>query len=304
MKALIIDDERLARKELASLLEKHEGIEIVGEAANADEAEALIAEKRPDLLFLDINMPGRTGFELLESLDHAPQVIFITAYDEHALKAFQVNALDYLMKPIDPERLEAALNKLPQKGEGDVPQRDMLKADDQIFLKDGEKCWFVTLKDVRLFESEGNYVRVRFNDQKPLVLRSLNKLEEKLDPLVFFRANRKHIINLRWVESIEPWFSGGLMVKLKTRKGRPIGAPLFHCSRNIAYSLARPRMRACSSTFSMAARSVSLNNRVMVSRPYNVMLTSGSLMMARMTRISGSLGGVSYHSQVIMPLSP
>ena len=221
MKALIIDDERLARKELASLLEKHEGIEIVGEAANADEAETLIAEKRPDLLFLDINMPGRTGFELLESLDHAPQVIFVTAYDEHALKAFQVNALDYLLKPIDPERLDAALNKLAATASSElgIPQREILRESDQIFLKDGEKCWFVTLKDVRYLESEGNYVRVRFDDQKPLVLRSLNKLEEKLDPLVFFRANRKHIINLRWVESIEPWFSGGLMVKLK-HKGK------------------------------------------------------------------------------------
>jgi len=215
MKALIIDDERLARKELSTLLEKHEGIQVVGEAANADEAEERIAELKPDLLFLDINMPGRDGFQLLESLDHAPHVIFVTAYDEHALHAFQVNALDYLMKPIDPERLEAALNKLP-RGDGDIPQRDMLKADDQIFLKDGEKCWFVTLKDVRLFESEGNYVRVRFNDQKPLVLRSLNKLEEKLDPHVFFRANRKHIVNLKWVDNIQPWFSGGLMVKLKT----------------------------------------------------------------------------------------
>ncbi len=221
MKALIIDDERLARKELASLLEKYEGIEIVGEAANADEAEALIAEKRPDLLFLDINMPGRTGFELLESLDHAPQVIFVTAYDEHALKAFQVNALDYLLKPIDPERLDAALNKLATASaeSAGLPQREILRESDQIFLKDGEKCWFVTLKDVRYLESEGNYVRVRFDDQKPLVLRSLNKLEEKLDPLVFFRANRKHIINLRWVENIEPWFSGGLMVKLK-HKGK------------------------------------------------------------------------------------
>ncbi len=216
MKALIIDDERLARKELATLLEKHDQVEVVGEAANADEAEERIAELKPDLLFLDINMPGRDGFQLLESLDHAPHVIFVTAYDEHALHAFQVNALDYLMKPIDPERLEAALNKLPRKGEHDLPQRDILKADDQIFLKDGEKCWFVTLKDVRLFESEGNYVRVRFNDHKPLVLRSLNKLEEKLDPHVFFRANRKHIVNLKWVDNIQPWFSGGLMVKLRT----------------------------------------------------------------------------------------
>ncbi|MBK8227948.1 MAG: response regulator transcription factor [Flavobacteriales bacterium] len=215
MKALVVDDERLARKELISLLEKHDSIEVVGEAANADEAEALIAEKKPDLLFLDINMPGRTGFQLLESLDHAPLVIFVTAYDEHALEAFRVNALDYLMKPIEPSRLEEAINKLPQQAEDGAPMREILHERDQIFLKDGEKCWFVTLKDVRYFESEGNYVRVRFADQKPLVLRSLNKLEEKLDPLVFFRANRKHIINLRWVDKIEPWFSGGLMVKLK-----------------------------------------------------------------------------------------
>ncbi len=215
MKALIIDDERLARKELGNLLTAHERITIVGEAANADEAEALIAEHRPDVLFLDINMPGRTGFELLESLDHTPQVIFVTAYDEHALKAFSVNALDYLLKPIDPDRLAAAIGKLEEPLGEATPSREVLREHDQIFLKDGEKCWFVTLKDVRSFESEGNYVRVRFGDQKPLVLRSLNKLEEKLDPLVFFRANRKHIINLRWVESIEPWFSGGLMVKLK-----------------------------------------------------------------------------------------
>jgi two-component system LytT family response regulator len=214
MKALIIDDERLARKELMGLLEKHENIEVVGEAANADEAEERIAELKPDLLFLDINMPGRDGFQLLEALDRAPLVIFVTAYDEHALHAFQVNALDYLMKPIDPSRLDAAIDKLPKLNDG-LPQRDILHLDDQIFLKDGEKCWFVSLKDVRLFESEGNYVRVRFGDQKPLVLRSLNKLEEKLDPLVFFRANRKHIINLRHVDKIEPWFSGGLNVKLK-----------------------------------------------------------------------------------------
>ena len=216
MKALIIDDERLARKELAGLLEGYDGIQIVGEAANADEAEERIAELQPDLLFLDINMPGRDGFQLLESLERTPLVIFVTAYDEHALHAFQVNALDYLMKPIDPARLGSAISKLPRPKDSDVPERQILGLDDQIFLKDGERCWFVGLKDVRLFESEGNYVRVRFNDQKPLVLRSLNKLEEKLDPHVFFRANRKHIVNLRYVEKIDPWFSGGLNVKLKT----------------------------------------------------------------------------------------
>ncbi|MCB0793664.1 MAG: response regulator transcription factor [Flavobacteriales bacterium] len=219
MKALIIDDERLARKELLNSLKAFEHVEVVGEAANADEAEELIEKERPDLLFLDINMPGRSGFELLASLDPAPQVIFVTAYDEHAIQAFEVNALDYLLKPIDPERLEAALNKVTRKEEQSGPQREVLRENDQIFLKDGEKCWFVTLKDVRTFESEGNYVRVRFDDQKPLVLRSLNNLEKKLDPLIFFRANRKFIINLRWVDKIEPWFNGGLMVKLKQAPG-------------------------------------------------------------------------------------
>lgn len=216
MKVILIDDERLARKELAGLLAQHDQVQVVGEAANADEAEALIAQLRPDLIFLDINMPGRTGFELLEALEQPPQVIFVTAYDEHALKAFEVNALDYLLKPIDPERLAAALAKVQASQQEDgAMHRDLLRETDQVFLKDNDKCWFVTLKDVRYFESEGNYVRVRFNDHKPLVLRSLNKLEEKLDPTVFFRINRKHIVNLRWVESIEPWFSGGLMMKLK-----------------------------------------------------------------------------------------
>ena len=215
MKALIVDDERLARKELMSLLAKHHEVEVVGEAANADEAEKLVHELRPDLLFLDVNMPGRDGFQLLEALDPAPHVIFVTAYDEHALHAFKVNALDYVMKPVEPARLEAALNKVPRITEAGAPQRDMLHADDQIFLRDGEKCWFCTLKDVRYFQSEGNYIRVYFNDQKPMVLRSLNTLEKRLDPLVFFRTSRKHIINLQWVEKIEPWFNGGLMVKLK-----------------------------------------------------------------------------------------
>ncbi|HQV37418.1 MAG TPA: LytTR family DNA-binding domain-containing protein [Flavobacteriales bacterium] len=216
MKALIIDDERLARKELGRLLEPFGNIEVVGEAANADEAEKLIAELKPDLLFLDINMPGRDGFELLEALEMAPHVVFVTAYDEHAVKAFEVNALDYLLKPIDPERLAAAVDKLAQLPKDNGAQRENLTAEDRIFIKDGEKCWFVTLKDVRLFESEGNYVRVRFGENKPLVLRSLNNLEKKLDPHVFFRANRKQMINLAWVDKIEPWFSGGLNCSLST----------------------------------------------------------------------------------------
>lgn len=216
MKALIIDDERLARNELRRLLEPFSSIEVVGEAGNADEAVKLIGELRPDLLFLDINMPGKDGFELLAALESAPHVVFVTAYDEHAVKAFDVNALDYLLKPIDPERLAAAVNKLAQLPKEQDATRENLTASDRIFIKDGERCWFVALREVRLLESEGNYVRVRFGENKPLVLRSLNNLEKRLDPHVFFRANRKQMVNLAFVQKIEPWFSGGLNCTLSS----------------------------------------------------------------------------------------
>ena len=217
MKALIIDDERLARKELIKLLEEHPSIEIAGEAQNADEAEQLITELNPDVLFLDIQMPGRTGFQLLESLDSVPLVVFTTAYDEFALKDFEINALDYLLKPITAERLSEAVHKIQEKerirsGRG----RDQkLGLEDQVFVKDGERCWFVSLANIRLFESDGNYIKVYFDNNRPMIHKSLNALDEKLDERSFFRASRKHIINLSWVEGIEPWFNGGLMVKLR-----------------------------------------------------------------------------------------
>ncbi len=224
MKTLIIDDERLARNELRRMLEPYHKIEIVGEAANAEEALGLIEELQPELLFLDIQMPGKNGFELLTSIEgKAPDIIFTTAYDEYALKAFEFNALDYLLKPIDDNRLREAINRveenisLPEETTHEESERatKVLSEDDQVFVKDGEKCWFVKLGKIRLFESMGNYVRLHFDDQKPLVLKSLNSLEDRLDPELYFRANRKHIINLRWVEKIEPWFSGGLLVTLQ-----------------------------------------------------------------------------------------
>jgi two-component system LytT family response regulator len=220
MRALIIDDERLARKELMKLLEEHPSIEVVGEAANADEAITLINELNPDLLFLDIQMPGKTGFQLLEELDSVPLVVFTTAYDEFALKAFEVNALDYLLKPIQAERLSETILKIAEKertkaaairGEGEKK----LGLNDQVFVKDGERCWFVSLANIRLFESDGNYIKVYFDTNRPMIHKSLNALDEKLDERAFFRASRKHIINLSWVEGIEPWFNGGLMVKLR-----------------------------------------------------------------------------------------
>lgn len=217
MKALIVDDERLARKELMKLLEEHPSIEIVGEAMNADEADKMIEELNPDLLFLDIQMPGRTGFQLLEVLDSAPIVVFTTAYDEFALKAFEVNALDYLLKPITADRLSEAVHKIQEKERSKSGRaRDKkLGLDDQVFVKDGDRCWFVALSNVRLFESDGNYIKVFFDTNRPMIHKSLNVLDEKLDERSFFRASRKHIVNLSWVEGIEPWFNGGLMVKLK-----------------------------------------------------------------------------------------
>lgn len=220
MKAIIIDDERLARKELTSLLADHADIEIVGEAANIDEAEELIREKTPDLLFLDIQMPGGTGFDLLEKLDAVPQVVFITAYDEYALKAFEVSALDYVLKPVQPERLSEAIKKLSavEPSGHEEPEEGGAKKlglNDQVFVKDGDKCWFVSLANIRLFESDGNYIKVYFDGNRPMIHKSLNALDQKLDPRSFFRASRKHIVNLSWVENIEPWFNGGLMVRLK-----------------------------------------------------------------------------------------
>lgn len=217
MKALIIDDERLARNELLKLLQDHPSIEVVGEAMNADEAEKMIEELNPDLLFLDVQMPGRTGFQLLESLDSAPLVVFTTAYDEFALKAFEVNALDYLLKPIMAERLNEAVQKIIEKERAKAGRsRDSkLGLEDQVFVKDGDRCWFVSLSTVRLFESDGNYIKVYFDTNRPMIHKSLNALDEKLDERAFFRASRKHIVNLSWVEGIEPWFNGGLMVKLK-----------------------------------------------------------------------------------------
>ncbi len=220
MKVLLVDDERLARNELRRLLAAFPAVAVVGEAANAGQAREQIAALHPDLLFLDVQMPGETGVQLLESLEPpVPQVIFTTAYDEFAVKAFELNALDYLLKPVDPARLAAAIERLQAKtgaapaDPADKPAR--LEAADKVFVREGDRCWFVEVKQIRLLESEGNYTRVHFDDAQPQLFRSLNAMEERLDAKCFFRANRRQIINLAWIEKIEPWFSGGLLVQLK-----------------------------------------------------------------------------------------
>jgi two-component system LytT family response regulator len=218
VKALIIDDERLARNELRRMLKNHPEIEIAGEAGNADEAYEQIQRLRPGLILLDVQMPKNDGFQLLERLESVPLVIFTTAYDQYAMKAFEVSALDYLQKPIAPERLAAAIAKISarQAPSSSMPQDgNYLDSDRQIFVRDGERCWFVTLRKIVLMESEGNYTRMHFEGNRPLLLRSLGDLQARLDPAVFFRANRRQIINLKFVESIAPWPNEGYLVKLK-----------------------------------------------------------------------------------------
>jgi two-component system, LytTR family, response regulator len=208
MRALIIDDERLARLELRRLLKPHTEVEIAGEARDAEEALGLIKQLSPDVLFLDIQMPGMTGFDLLGLIEEdVPQVIFTTAFDQHAIRAFEVNALDYLLKPISPDRLAVALRRIgPSR-----PQRPL----SQVFVRDGDRCWIVRVSDILLMESEGNYARLHFGKERPLIRRSLNTLEQQLDQTMFFRANRKQILNLTWIEKTVIGMTGGLTAVLR-----------------------------------------------------------------------------------------
>ena len=211
MRTLVVDDEPLARRELRRLLGAFPSMQLIGEAGNIDEARTLIEELSPDVVFLDIQMPGGTGFDLLTQLDRVPRIVFTTAYDQYAVKAFDVNALDYLLKPIEPERLASALRKLqaaPPAAARDAPL-------EQLFIRDGSRCWFVPLREVSLFSAEGNYVRLLWGKERPLLGRSLLALEEKLDPRRFFRANRGQIVNLDFIQQVELGEGGRLHVQMR-----------------------------------------------------------------------------------------
>jgi two-component system, LytTR family, response regulator len=212
MKIMVIDDEALARRELRRMLAEFAWLEIVGEAANLDEAVAGIAALSPDLLLLDIKMPGGSGFDLLARLERVPRVIFTTAYDQHAVRAFEVNALDYLLKPIEPERLAAALLKVRNVSAPATPQRNVLE---QLFVQDGPRCWFVPLREVCLLSAENNYVRLWWGKMHPLIARPLSTIEQRLDPKRFFRANRSQIINLEFIEKVDLGINGRLDVTLR-----------------------------------------------------------------------------------------
>ena len=215
---IIVEDSRLARLELREVLKDYSKIEVIGEAENVDKAFKLIKELNPTLLFLDINMPKKNGFDLLEMLDKIPIIIFITAYDEYAIKSFEYNAFDYLLKPINKERFAKTIQKLlPFLEEKEKQHKTKtLTENSQLFIKESENCWMVTLKEITLFEVTGNYTRVYFKENRPLIYKSLNQIESKL-PRMFFRINRQQIVNLSEIKEILPWFNGKLKIKLKNQ---------------------------------------------------------------------------------------
>lgn len=218
IKAIIVDDERLAREGLKALLAEISDIELLGEASNADEAIELVERLKPQLMFLDIEMPEKNGFDLLEDLIETPFVIFTTAYNEFALKAFDVNALDYLLKPIEMPRLKEAIARVKKfivEGAATKTDDRKLEENDQVFIRDGEKCWFVKLNDIRMIESAGNYAKIHFDKYQPLIHKTLNALDERLSPSLFFRANRQQIINMQYIDKIEPFFNAGFLIYLK-----------------------------------------------------------------------------------------
>lgn len=224
MNALLVDDERLARQELRRLLAAHDDVSIVGEAVNADEAVARLSGSTIDLVFLDIQMPGGSGFDVLERLARVPLVVFTTAFDEYAVRAFEVNAFDYLLKPVRPERLAAALEKVRATltSARDRPPERPRAAADRVFLRDGERCWIVQWAEIALFEVNGNYARAYFGSNRPLIRVSLNALETRLDPSMFFRASRQHIVNLRFIESVETTPDDTYIIHLKNKSEVPV----------------------------------------------------------------------------------
>ena len=216
-KTIIIDDERLAREEVKRALANHPEFIIVGEASNVDAALELLDKEKPDIIFLDIHMPGKSGFDLLEELTTVPEVVFTTAYDQYAVKAFELNALDYLVKPLREERFLKTIEKVKQElSEKEAIQTEVLPMHRKIFIKDGEQCHFIPLTEIHFIESLENYARLYFGKEKAMIKRSLNLLAEKLDPKVFFRINRSQIINTQYIKEIHPHFNNKLQITLTT----------------------------------------------------------------------------------------
>jgi len=222
---VIVEDSELARLELKNLLLAHPDINIIAEAEDVDSAVAIISEKSPDLVLMDIDLPGGNAFDILARLTLVPPLIFTTAFDNFALDAFEFNTVDYLLKPIKKERLDKALKKLHAKVKAITEANpsgnitvDLLSGESQFFVKDGEKCWLIKVNDVRYIEAIGNYSRIHFSEHSPMHYSSIQKIEQRLDPKQFFRINRQELVNLNYIASIEPWITGGLRLTLSCGK--------------------------------------------------------------------------------------
>jgi two-component system LytT family response regulator len=204
-------------------------LNVIGDAENAAAAFAVISRLRPDVIFLDINMPGRSGFDLLQSLDYSPHIIFTTAHSEYAIRSFDFNTIDYLLKPISRERLDKAIAKLPlvENDTGDV--NELLDIRSKIFIKDGGRCHLIDLADIHLFESCKNHAIIHFEKGKTAVKKSLNTIEQRLPSQHFFRVSRQYIVNLSIVASIDEWVNDGFKLTLST--GKEIEVSRRHATR-------------------------------------------------------------------------
>ena len=213
---IIIDDERLAREEVKRALDIYPDFEIVGEAANAAEALKLIESKQPDLIFLDIHMPVKSGFDLLEDLSIVPKVVFTTAYSQYAVKAFEFNAMDYIVKPLREQRFAQTIEKLRTEFTKAELDKSYFPMHYKVFIKDGEQCFFIPLEEIRLIQSMDNYARFFFGKNNAMLKRSLNLIGERLDPNVFFRINRSQIVNTKYIEKIRQGDKNKLLLELRT----------------------------------------------------------------------------------------
>lgn len=216
LRAIIVDDERLARKDLRSLLADIESIEVVGEADSVAAATALIKDEDPDIMFLDIQMPGESGFDLLEKIDVKARVIFVTAFDEYAIKAFEVDAVDYLMKPVSPERLQKAVEKVEKDDLQRVGTKRKVGYDDTMFLTINSSLKFIRISSILCIEAAGDYSEMVVTDgKKGLVQKSMAEWEERLPENHFCRIHRSTIINLEHITKVEEWFNNAYHVYLK-----------------------------------------------------------------------------------------
>lgn len=214
--AILVDDERLARRELRSMLAEHEIIDVVGEAETVTQAAELAHAKNPDVLFLDIQLPGETGFDLLEKITPACKIIFVTAFDAYAIRAFEVNALDYLLKPINPARLARAIERLTTHDSASASPVRALEYEDRLFIEVDQRSRFLKVSDIIVISAMGDYSQILSCDgEKSLVLKPLKDWEERLPAKHFTRIHRSTIINVDYVERLESWFNRSYRIHIR-----------------------------------------------------------------------------------------